>query len=65
MSELGFILLFVRVKTGSSPTGLVKVKTGSSPTGLVKVKTGSGPNCYSEHFVRKDPDEDIETNIFI
>ena len=41
MAEHGFILLFVRVKTESSP------------------------NCYFEHFVRKDYEEDIEPNIFI
>ena len=41
------------------------IKTGSSPTVFVRVKTGSSPNCYFEHFVRKDSEEDIETNIFI
>ena len=53
MAEHGFILLFVRVKIGSSPTVFVRVKTGSSPY------------CYFEHFVRKDYKEDIEPNIFI
>ena len=41
VAQHGFILLFVRVKTGSSP------------------------NCYFEQFVRKDSEEDIETDIFI
>ena len=53
MGQHGFILLFVQVKTGSSPTVFVRVKTGSSL------------NCYFEHFVRKDSKKDIETNIFI
>ena len=53
MAEHGFILLFVQVKTGSSPTVFVRVKTWSSP------------NCYFEPFVRKDSEEDIKTSIFI
>ena len=31
----------------------------------VRVKTGSSPNCYFEYFVRKDSEEDTETNNFI
>ena len=53
MALHGFILLFVQVKPGSSPTVFVRVKTLSSP------------NCYFEPFERKDSEEDIETNIFI
>ena len=53
MAEHRFILLFVQVKTGSSPTVFLRVKTGSRP------------NCYFEHFVSKDSEEDIEANIFI
>ena len=51
MIQNGFILLFVGVNTGSSPTVFVGVKTESSPNRCLK------------HSVIKDTGEDIETNI--